>query len=99
MTDRFDPNIPPNPGPPPNLAIQGEITRVAVTEQPAIALGNAVVNRAQSFDVRTVKQLMWAAIPLGLGPKGDRYPRTGFENIRTWPTKGLSLWNSRYPRP
>jgi hypothetical protein len=67
MTDRFDPNFPPTLGPPPFLAIEGEVTRVTVTEQPAIGLGNAVVNRAQSFDIDVDWHVFGNVTPLWLG--------------------------------
>jgi hypothetical protein len=65
MTDRFDPNFPPTS--PPSLAIEGEITRVVVTEQPAIGLGNAVVNRAQSFDIDVDWHVFGNMAPTWLG--------------------------------
>src|SRR4029450_8609403 len=58
MTDRFDPNLPPDtatpPAPPTPTAptIEGEFTGiVAITEPPVIGRGNLVVNGAQPFDI------------------------------------------------
>jgi hypothetical protein len=65
MTDRFDPNLPPTS--PTSGAIQGEFTRVVLTEQPAIGDGNAVVNRTQSFDIAVDWHVFGNLTPLWLG--------------------------------
>jgi hypothetical protein len=65
MTDRFDPNLPPTS--PTSGAIEGEFTRVAITEQPAIGDVNAVVNRSQSFNIDVDWHIFGNLTPLWLG--------------------------------
>jgi hypothetical protein len=65
MTDRFDPNLPPTS--PTSGAIEGEFTRVVITERPAIGDGNAVVNRAESFDIAVDWHVFGNLTPLWLG--------------------------------
>jgi hypothetical protein len=65
MTDRFDPNLPPTS--PTSGAIEGEFTRLVITEQPAIGDGNAVVNRTESFDIDVDWHVFGNLTPIWLG--------------------------------
>jgi|GEM_PF-1307966 hypothetical protein len=67
MTDRFDPNIPPNPANPADPAIEGEFTGiVAITEHPTLGKSNLVVNPDQPFDVEVAWHVFGNLVPLWL---------------------------------
>jgi len=67
MTDRFDPNIPPDPANPTAPTIEGEFTGiVAITEHPVIGRGNLVVNGAQPFDIDVAWHVFGNLVPLWL---------------------------------
>jgi hypothetical protein len=64
MTDRFDPNIP-STGPT-SPEIQGELSIVAITEQPTLGQANLVVNRGKPFDIEVSWRVFGNLVPLWL---------------------------------
>jgi hypothetical protein len=71
MTDRFDPNIPPDPNNPTAGTLEGDVNTVVITDRPTLGTTNLVVRNDAPFDIAVGWHVFGNLAPVWLGSQYD----------------------------